>query len=616
MTYLDDVHGIIIGGIQNFTGDEVVYDRYNNLVQTTELQKDRENKSGIARSHGPHKIASFLREYGADVEVLDFAFSWTFEELKDLWKSRYHSKTLFLCISSIFRQSSIYLWQFVDWVRQNYPHIHLIGGTQSIDKILPYNLDWYVYGYGEYGMLELVKCLKDDTPSKIKHYKVGKRKIINCQKYYPAFPKKELSISYQDRDFIKSWEVLPMELSRGCIFECAFCSYPILGVRQDHSRDENDLYKEMLENYERWGTEHYLLSDETVNDYHEKLVRFASVMKKLPFQPKLGGYARGDLIAGRKKSWDTYIEMGFMNQFYGIESLHHPAAKAIGKGMEVGKLKDGLLEFKDYAYKNNGFFAGYISLIAGLPNETTETLDEGKKWIDKNWQDNYCAIGVLNLNMPVYQGKYRYIADELANLSLIEVDPAKYGYKVMNEMDKKGLWQTDDIQEAYYNDALHYNTPEGKTDETPKRVPMTWQNNMGMTTQEASNWIKNNGTVLAKGTIPTWAISEFMHDPDIEWEDMMLKSSKRDSFKAALISINGMDELAVNLQKAGEDRLASSELAFRYVDSVMSGEIEISKDIPEVNGIQYTSASREVSQRPGRLKIKVIKKYRKDKINA
>ena len=90
MTYLDGVHGIIIGGIQNFTGDEVVYDRYDNLVHTTELQEDRENKSGIARSHGPHKIASFLREYGADVEVLDFAFAWTFEELKDLWLSLIH----------------------------------------------------------------------------------------------------------------------------------------------------------------------------------------------------------------------------------------------------------------------------------------------------------------------------------------------------------------------------------------------------------------------------------------------------------------------------------------------------------------------------------------------
>ena len=70
-----------------------------------------------------------------------------------------------------------------------------------------------------------------------------------------------------------------MEWSRGCIFKCAFCTYPILGVRDDHSRDENDLYEEMIENYERWGTKYYALADETVNDYHEKLERYAKVIK-------------------------------------------------------------------------------------------------------------------------------------------------------------------------------------------------------------------------------------------------------------------------------------------------------------------------------------------------
>ena len=595
---LDDVHGIIIGGTQNFVGDECVHDYNGNIINLLQPTQSRELWVGMIRAHGAHKIASFLRQHGADIEVVDYAFSWKLEELKDLWKSRYHSKTLFLCISTIFRQSSLYLWQFVDWIRQNYPHIHIIGGTQSIDKILPYNLDWYVYGYGEYGMLELIKCLKDDTPSKIEHYKVGKRKIINCQKHYPAFPKKELSISYQDRDFVKSWEVLPMELSRGCIFECAFCSYPILGVRDDHSRDENDLYKEMLENYERWGTEHYLLSDETVNDYHEKLVRYASVIKKLPFQPKMGGYARGDLIAGRKKSWETYIEMGFMNHFYGIESLHHPSAKAVGKGMEIGKLKDGLLEFKEYAYKNNGFFAGYISLIAGLPNETYETLDEGRKWLTENWQDNYSAIGVLSLNMPVYQGKYKHIADELANLSLIERNPEKYGYEILNQMNKKGLWQIDDVEESYYNDALHYNTPEGKEDETPKRIPMTWRNNVGMTTKDAGAWVRKNGSVGAKGTIPTWAISEFMQDPNIKWEDMMLSDDKLAAFMAYEVNTdkNGLwPSTAIN-----DSRLA-----------------KINNNItPEIDGVQFTSASREQTQRPGNIKTQVIKKYRSDKINA
>lgn len=600
---LNDVHGIIIGGTQNFVGDECVHDYNGNLIQLLEKPAiARELSVGMIRAHGAHKIASFLREHGADIEVVDYAFSWQLEELKDLWKSRYHSKTLFLCISTIFRQSSLYLWQFVGWIRQNYPHIHIIGGTQSIDKILPYNLDWYVYGYGEYGMLELIKCLKDDTPSKIEHYKVGKRKIINCQKHYPAFPKKELSISYQDRDFIKSWEVLPMELSRGCIFECAFCSYPILGVRKDHSRDENDLYKEMLENYERWGTEHYLLSDETVNDYHEKLVRYASVIKKLPFQPKMGGYARGDLIAGRKKSWETYIEMGFMNHFYGIESLHHPSAKAIGKGMEVGKLKDGLLEFKEYAYKNNGFFAGYISLIAGLPNETYETLDEGRKWLTENWQDNYSAIGVLSLNMPVYQGKYKHIADDLANLSLIERNPEKYGYEILNQMDKRGLWQIDDIKESYYNEALHYNTPKGKEDETPKRIPVTWRNNMGMTTKDAGAWVRKNGSVGAKGTIPTWAISEFMQDPNIKWEDMMLSEDKLAAFMAYEVNTNNLTGENLNhiLFEAAND----SQFA------------KINNDVPEINGVQFTSASREQTQRPVNIKMQVIKKYRSDKINA
>ena len=40
-----------------------------------------------------------------------------------------------------------------------------------------------------------------------------------------------------------------------------------------------------------------------------------------------------------------------MNHFYGVESLHHPSAKSIGKGMDSGRLKEGLLEWKQYAYK-------------------------------------------------------------------------------------------------------------------------------------------------------------------------------------------------------------------------------------------------------------------------
>ena len=616
MTYLKDIHGLIIGGLQNFVIDECVHDYNGNLIQLVEkLPEKREAYVGIMRSHGAHKIASFLREQGADVEAIDYAYCWRLEELKDLWKSRYHSKTFFLCISTVFKQSSFHLWSFVDWVRDKYPHIHIIGGTQSVDKLLPYNLDWYMYGYGEYGMLELLSYLKNGKKGDLKYYKVGKRNIINAQKHYPAFPKKDLGISYEDRDFIKPWEVLPTEWARGCIFQCAFCSYPILGVREDHSRDPEDLKKELVENYEKWGVKHYLLADETVNDYHPKLQKYADVIKTLPFQPLFGGYCRADLIAGRKKSWETYIELGFMSHFYGIESLHHPAAKSIGKGMEVGRLKDGLLEFKEYGFKNNkdGFYAGYISLIAGLPNETAKTLDEGNEWLKNHWQDGFCAIGTLSLNLPIYQGEYEHIAYELANLSLIEKDPGKYGYKIMGEMDKKGLWQTDTISHKYFNKALEINTPKGKEDEVPKRVPMRWINNVGFDIDDAQNWIKKNGTILANGTVPTWMFSEYLFDPQLEWVDMMGKSDKKYRLNLADIESPRPDTTGEELKKKTSDYYKNvKELEMNKRQLPVSRNISL----PEIDGVQFTSASVNMTLDIKARKSHIIMKYKRDKINA
>lgn len=430
MTYLDGVHGLIIGGMNLSIEIECGYE--NGKLETYNiLEQDRERKVSLRRAAGAHKIASYLREQGADVEVIDYAFIWTFEELKDLWKSRYYSKTLFLGISTTFHQASAHLWQFVEWVRENYPHIAIIGGTQSIDKLLGFHCDYYIYGYGEIAAFELIKNIKDGTTSKIKYNEINGKKVINAQINYKAFPKKELSVSYEDRDFIKPHEVLDIEFARGCIFQCAFCTYPILGVRDDHSRCEHNLHKELLENYERWGTTRYNISDETANDYHKKLERYASVVRKLPFKPDMQGYARADILVGTEKHWQTYVDLGFMSHFYGVESLTHAAAKSIGKGMDSERLKDGLLKFKEWAYKNNdGFYVAFMSLIAGLPNETYETLTEQVEWLRKNWYDQFSVMGVLQIHMPNATSQYKEFAKDLGNVSLIERDPAGYGYEI------------------------------------------------------------------------------------------------------------------------------------------------------------------------------------------
>tara|TARA_R110001592_G_scaffold35546_1_gene120903 strand:+ start:365 stop:2389 length:2025 start_codon:yes stop_codon:yes gene_type:complete len=431
MTYLNDVHGIIIGGINLSIEIECAYQ--NNKFKTYNiLEEDRERKVSLRRAAGAHKVASYLREFGADVEVVDYAFMWTFEELKDLWKSRYYSKTLFFGVSTSFHQASGHLWQFVEWLREKYPHIAIIGGTQSIDKLLGFYCDYYIFGYGEVAAFELIKNLKDGTTSNIKYHDIEGKKVINAQINYKAFPKKDLSVSYEDRDFIKPHEVLDIEFSRGCIFQCAFCSFPILGVRDDHSRCEHNLYTELLENYEKWGTTRYNISDETANDYHKKLERYASVVRKLPFKPDMQGYARGDILVATERNWETYLDLGFMGHFYGVESLYQPAAKAIGKGMDSERLKDGLLKFKEWAYKNNdGFYVAFMSLIAGLPNETYDTLTDQVEWLRKNWRDQFSVFGILQMHLPNNTSKYKEVAKDLGNISLIEKNPESYGYKIL-----------------------------------------------------------------------------------------------------------------------------------------------------------------------------------------
>ena len=75
----------------------------------------------------------------------------------------------------------------------------------------------------------------------------------------------------------------------------------------------------------------------------------------------MAGYIRGDLLVHKHKDWQAIEDIGLNTQFYGIESFHRPSARAVGKGMETGKLQDGLLEYRDYM-KSKGHFQAHLSL--------------------------------------------------------------------------------------------------------------------------------------------------------------------------------------------------------------------------------------------------------------
>ena len=368
------------------------------------------------RSPGGHRIATYLREQDYDVEVIDFWPAWTRIQILKFFHQRVREDTLVVGLSCMFLVSTLNstnkgeasgwklssdMIQTIATLKERYPQLKFVGGSQNLSALLTYDLDYYVTSFGEYAIVELLKYFKRELNNvQIEQRIVNGKKInvINCKRDYPATPMPDARVRYEDRDFIQPEEMLTLELGRGCKFKCKFCTYPFLGVTGDHSRSAESLREELLDNYERWGVTVYTVSDETINDSPEKLAKCAEVIRSLPFQPHLAGYIRADLLVNKPETWQDIWDMGLRSHFYGVESFHQPSGKIVGKGINVEKLKEGLIKVRDWfgdKEAGRGQYRATISLILGLPEETKETFLTGVNWVKDNLPENGFEIHQL-----------------------------------------------------------------------------------------------------------------------------------------------------------------------------------------------------------------------------
>jgi radical SAM superfamily enzyme YgiQ (UPF0313 family) len=338
----------------------------------------------IKRAAGAHKIASHMRSLGWDIEVLDWWLAFEEDEWEEFIDSRITDDTVFLGISPTFTYWGTFeekANKYIKYVRDNYPHVAIIGGGKAYSVTKNLEVDYHVFGYGEHGIIELCKKLMGKESKVVINDLPDGAKVVNCDTYHPCYPEKFLAVKYEDRDFLQPCEHLTLEWSRGCKFKCKFCSYNVIGVRGDYTRDMPSLYAELMENYDRFGVQDYLIADETINDTTEKLKAVSEQIQKLPFLPNFTGYVRGDLLALREDDKKYMAEMGLWGHFYGIETFNKKAGKHIGKGADPDKVKHGLLDVKKY-FQENGWkrYRSTTSCIIGLPHDTLESLRENYDW--------------------------------------------------------------------------------------------------------------------------------------------------------------------------------------------------------------------------------------------
>lgn len=379
---------------------------------------------GLFRPAGAHRIATVLRETGYDIEVIDFFNFWNFDELKKLIESRCDHQTIFIGWSLTFywAENPIFIKNLIAWIRSNFPKINLVaGGTSTLYSQIS-GLDYYIDGFAERAINDLLEHMKDKTKI-IPHEKIPDGGIyINALTNYPAKNFGDLKIVYEKRDHILPEEVLTLEVSRGCVFQCKFCNFPITGKKtNDHIRVFENIRNELLHNYNSHGTTSYILSEETVNDTKYKLEVLLEVVKSLPFKPKFRGFFRVDLMFHDESTIQLLKDINVVGMHFGIETFYHPAGLAIGKGLHPDKIRMTLKKIRQVFGKDLSMLA---SFIIGLPGETVSSIMSTQDWLENSENPlNSWVWYPLRLSDPDEKGKASYFSKNYE----------KYDYKILKK---------------------------------------------------------------------------------------------------------------------------------------------------------------------------------------
>ncbi len=358
----------------------------------------------VTKAIGAYKIADVLRENGYKVLVVDHLHTFTQDEFNKVIEKSVGSNTKFVGFSSTFFNATVDVRKDVStefgWMRTLDEHFFpqgkefeknavthikkinpdckiLAGGVKAHKNITNRNVDYAILGYGETAVLNLANHLA--TGEKLGYGAAknlwGVTVIDNAKGEDYIFGKTDFR--WEDSDVLGNDKVLPLEISRGCIFKCRFCSYPLIGKEDnEHIRSAESLRKEMQDNYDRFGVEHYYVLDDTFNDNEAKLDRILDAVKQLTFQPKMWAYVRLDLLS-KRKDIDKLYDIGIRAMYHGIESIHPEAAKAVRKG---GKKSDHIDMIRAVREKYGSRINMHAGFIIGLPGES---LDDIKQTFDR-----------------------------------------------------------------------------------------------------------------------------------------------------------------------------------------------------------------------------------------
>ncbi len=288
-------------------------------------------------------------------------------------------------------------YKLANEIRKSYQAIHVLGGphatlfpSEAFDE--NHDIDYVFTGEAEWTLLEFCNRIKNNQPV---NDVIG---LVYKQDNQVVLKKRELiknleEIPYPNLDVIEnfSWNNFryPILTSRGCPYDCIYCSVPVINGKKFRTRSPKHVVDELEFVKNKYNITNFEILDDTFtqNKRRAKDICHELINRNI----NLSWYCHNGIRADKvdDELAELMFKAGCFSVALGIESGDETVFNSIKKGETLEEVTKGVKTLQKAGIKTVGYF------ILGLPDETPESFEKTLEYQQSLNLDGF-TFGVLS----------------------------------------------------------------------------------------------------------------------------------------------------------------------------------------------------------------------------
>ncbi len=287
-------------------------------------------------------VGAAVREHGVDAELIDLRVD-TWEGLDRALDDRPDV----IGVSCAFTTDVYPTLEVTRFIKERYPDLPLVVGGHHASLVpddffhTDSHVDAVVIGEGEQPAINIVQALKNRHPIDAVPGVMTWKNRENGFKHqqlragFEVIPQPDRSLTAKYREWYHHGQAVPsasVETSRGCPFDCNFCSVWVFYQRRARRRSPETIVRE-LENVDEYEV---FFTDDIAFLHYESYKEMAERILASGMQKKFTCETRCDLVIKYRDLFPLWKKAGLHTVFLGVEKIDDDGLKSVRKRTKGG----------------------------------------------------------------------------------------------------------------------------------------------------------------------------------------------------------------------------------------------------------------------------------------